>query len=91
MVDEDLREHVSEVRKKFPEFDTFPPAAQEALLDMQYNSGLNPSEWPKLFGHVRNRNWLGAVGEVNRPQVDIDRNDWTRRKMNEADRQQKNK
>lgn len=90
--DSQLNQSFNELEKKFPDFDTFPVTAQQALLDMQFNigdAGFQPtptkigdrvySGWPKLFDAVDKQDWQIAAKEgYERKDVQQDRKDWTR-------------
>lgn len=81
-----LQSDVKVLERKFPEFKTFPPQAQNALIDMQYNSGLNPKERPKLFSSVKAQDWRTAAQESHREAVGTDRNHKTQDLFREASR-----
>ena len=75
---------LAHVRREFADFDTFPQPLKEVLLDIQYNvkDGLIERKWPNLYRAIRERNITGEngiVANVNRPDVQPERNDWARR------------
>lgn len=84
--DDLLRQHARELRQKLPNFDTFEPEAQQALLDMQFNigdrkfreqyekNGKYVEAWPKLFEAIANRDWMRAAEESHRKDVQSSRN-----------------
>jgi len=76
-----------ELADKFPRLESYPPPAQKALLDMQFNlgdgkfrekyidgDGIEQRGWPNLFNAVRNRRWGAAAKESHRKDVHEDRN-----------------
>ncbi|MBI2233987.1 MAG: peptidoglycan-binding protein [Micavibrio aeruginosavorus] len=77
----DLHYKVQEVRKKFPQFDTYPQKTKMALLDMQFNMGRNFSrqKWSKLYKAVEGEDWLSAAKESNRKDVGRERNEEIRK------------
>jgi len=82
--DSQLNQSVNELEKKFPEFDTLPVPAQQALIDMQFNMGtptFSESTWPKLFDAVSEQDWTTAAKESNRKDVQPSRNNWTRQQF----------
>ena len=78
---------LANIRHEFSDFDTFPQPLKEVLLDIQYNvkGGLNEAKWPNLYKAIRERNTNGYNGiyyNINRPDVQQERNDWARRMIN---------
>ena len=78
---------LAHIRREFSDFDTFPQPLKEVLLDIQYNvkGGLNEAKWPNLYKAIRERNTKGYNGiyyNINRPDVQQERNDWARRMIN---------
>lgn len=78
---------LAHIRREFADFDTFPQPLKEVLLDIQYNvkGGLNEAKWPNLYKAIRERNTKGYNGiyyNINRPDVQQERNDWARRMIN---------
>jgi hypothetical protein len=75
---EDLEGSASDLATRFPSLDSYPEAAQDALLDMMFNIGLTKftkNKWPKLFAAVEKMDWKSAAAESNRPDVPDDRNE----------------
>jgi GH24 family phage-related lysozyme (muramidase) len=71
----------TEVTMRFPEFNSFPPSAQQVLVEMQFNMGggvFSENNWPRLFEAVRNQDWTTASQECERGQLGDDRNNWAR-------------
>ncbi len=85
-----LRDNIKSLEKKFPDFKNYPPAAQRALLDMEYNIGqtkFNAQKWPGLFSAVKSRDWQTAAKESHRTGIGEDRNIWTKDLFQRASRQ----
>jgi GH24 family phage-related lysozyme (muramidase) len=73
----DLANAASDLAKRFPSLDTYPDAAQDALLDMIFNIGMtnfSSAKWPSLFAAVNSQDWRTAAAQCNRPDVGDDRN-----------------
>lgn len=97
---EDATRSSHELREKFAEFDQFPPSAQRALLDMQFNLGDTKfqeeyydsrikkmkSAWPKLFDAVKERDWLTAASQSHRKDIQEERNKFVYDLFKEASR-----
>lgn len=72
-----LAQDVVDLKRKFPDLDTYPWAAQDALLDMMYNLGptqFTRANWPSFFRAVTDKDWRKAGTESNRPDVQSARN-----------------
>lgn len=72
-----IKKNISDLRRIFPDFDSYPIPAQEAMLDMVYNLGIkgkNIKSFPTLSKHIKDRNFVGAARESNRPQLSPTRN-----------------
>jgi GH24 family phage-related lysozyme (muramidase) len=82
----DFNSALTEIKKKFTNFDKLPESAQLGLLDMEFNMGINFSKakWPKLFKAVEEKNWATVKTECNRPEVQDSRNSWTKARFQEA-------
>ena len=75
-----MNNDLAHVRGEFSDFDSFPLPLKEVLLDIQYNTGnLNQQNWPNLYSAIHGRNINGIVDNVNRKDVQQDRNDWAKR------------
>ncbi len=73
-----MNNDLEHLRGEFSDFDSFPLPLKEVLLDIQYNTGnLNQQKWPNLYNAIQNRNVNGIVANVNRKDVQQERNDWT--------------
>jgi GH24 family phage-related lysozyme (muramidase) len=73
--DTHLQSSLENIRKKFPDFNTYPPSAQKALLDMEYNIGesfakekvdKDKDAWPNLFNAVKKKDWKTAASQCQR-------------------------
>jgi GH24 family phage-related lysozyme (muramidase) len=90
MAHEHLRKDIKSLEQKFPEFKNYPPAAQRALLDMEYNIGqtkFNAQKWPGLFSAVKSRDWQTAANESHRAGIGEGRNEWTKDLFQQASQQ----
>ena len=67
------------LRRKFPDFDSFPKSAQQALLDLEFNLGIklhNKKDkayvekhgipWKNLYAAIHDRDWIRAANESSR-------------------------
>ncbi|MFV0626127.1 MAG: hypothetical protein ACK5N8_02100 [Alphaproteobacteria bacterium] len=79
---EHIKATVPIIKKKFPEFDTYPKSTQEVLIDMEYNMGgrFNKS-WKKFFKAIEARDFEQAAKESERGALSAERNKWTREKL----------
>jgi GH24 family phage-related lysozyme (muramidase) len=60
-------------------FATFPVAAQAAMVDMAFNTGLGGlRHFPKMLAAVRAGDWVMAANECERSSCRPERNAWTR-------------
>ncbi len=72
------REFLPGLRRQFPGFDQFPPAARAALVDMAYNLGLGGlAKFEKLNTACLQGDWEAAAQECHRKSSRPERNDWT--------------
>lgn len=69
----DLESAEHELRREFPDFDTYPETAQIALFDMTFNLG-SLTEWPNLRHAVNSRDWKTAAAECIRKGIGAQRN-----------------
>lgn len=77
MLRDDLEGSAADLKTRFPDLDSYPNDAQDALLDMMFNLGLtkfSEANWPKLFSAVEAKDWTTAAAESNRPDVQDERN-----------------
>ena len=79
-------EFLKQLRKSYPKFDTYPSAAQVALLDMAFQLGTNglKTEWPKLNKAIDAEDWDEAAKNCMRPAANAIRNDGTKARFLEA-------
>ena len=70
-------EFETQLRRKIPQWLSFPEPVRVALRDMAYNMGAgffgSPS-WPRFTAAVLTRNWLEAAKQCNRKDVQNARN-----------------
>lgn len=80
LFDQDLKEHVSSIKQLvFPDFDTLPQAAQEAIFDMEFNMGAGTlNTFTNFKKAVNARDWDGAANSCHRITPNEDRNVWTK-------------
>lgn len=64
----DLSASIDKLRDSFDEFDTWPPYAQYAAIDMKFNLNghLNPTEWPGWHAAMRRRDFQEAKEQCRR-------------------------
>jgi GH24 family phage-related lysozyme (muramidase) len=66
------------LRKLYPQFDSFPPSAQRALIDMAYNCGLGGlAKFHHLADAVGKQDWAAAAAACHRKSCREERNEWT--------------
>ena len=80
LFDQDLKEHVQSIKTYvFPDFDTFPQAAQEAIFDMEFNMGPTTlNTFTNFKKAVNARDWDGAANTCHRITPHEERNVWTK-------------
>jgi GH24 family phage-related lysozyme (muramidase) len=79
------REFLPGLRRLYPEFDSFPPRAKLALIDMAYNLGVGGlGKFSHLKEAVNRQDWAAAAEHCNRRTSREERNEWTRQMFNEA-------
>lgn len=84
----DAQSALNELRKKFPNFDTYPNSGKLGLLDMMFNMGPaecdkdgNPRKWgtfPKLKEAVKAQDWVRVAQECHRGEIQESRNTQTK-------------
>lgn len=75
----DIKNSRNDLQTKFPDYNYYPNGAKNALLDLEYNMGINFQEysrykgkvklsdgWPRLFNAVRTENWNEAAKQSER-------------------------
>lgn len=79
------REFLPGLRRLFPHFDGYPPAAQRALVDMAYNLGVGGlGKFENLIAACERGDFRTAADECNRRSSRPERNDATRALFLEA-------
>jgi GH24 family phage-related lysozyme (muramidase) len=67
------------LRRELPHFDSYPPSAQRALIDMAYNLGVGGvGRFQSLRAACEAGDWAQAAAECHRRTCRAERNDWTR-------------
>lgn len=77
LLDNDANQFVDEVRRSssFPGFDTYPPEAQQAIVDMAFNMGVPKlTTFTEFVKAVKSRDWKTAAAESSRKKIQSDRN-----------------
>ena len=76
LAQQDIAAHERLLRGKFTDYDRYPAAVQEALLDMVFSMGINKlmTGYPKFVAAVRARDWAAAAANSGRRQVQLSRN-----------------
>ena len=75
----------SYLRRDFPMLDQYPDSAKSALLDMTYNLGpTGVMKFKRMIAAIEAGDWTVAANESNRPQLNADRNLWTKQQFLEA-------
>lgn len=70
------------IRKSFTDFDNYPEPAQECLVDLAYNLGVNGlSKFSHLRAYCAAGNWKAAAGACKVSTSRDERNDWRRDKF----------
>ena len=77
LLSDDLGRVVDGLTGELPGFATYPVKAQEALVDMAFNLGLNGlmTKFPKFIELVKRGDWKGAAGESRRNGISNSRNE----------------
>lgn len=89
-IDAVLEAKIEEITKQlciaFPDFNSYPPEACAAILDMGYNLGVEKlkTEFPSFSRAVRARDWATAARECERRGPGPDRNNWTKAQLENA-------
>ena len=71
-----ILEFKSGLRSNLPNYDSCPVSAQEALLDMAFNLGINGliNKFPTLVRNVKSEDWNGCAKECKRRGISDQRN-----------------
>lgn len=75
-----IQEFEAGLRREFPDYDSFPEAAQEGLFDMAYNLGLSglTDKFPNFTAAARRQDWATCALECRRRGISDERNRKTR-------------
>ncbi|MGF1463749.1 MAG: hypothetical protein ACFB2Z_11415 [Maricaulaceae bacterium] len=89
LLDQRIKEFTSQLKKRFPDFGTYPIYAQFAVTDMAFNLGIHGlvTKFPKFTKAVKDKNWTEAAKQSKRPQLSVDRNKVVRVWLEEAAKQ----
>jgi hypothetical protein len=76
--DADVAESNEELRRQFPQFDSWPDGVQAALVDMEFNLGLEGLlKFHKLMAALEAEDWTVCSLECHRRGISEERNKWT--------------
>jgi len=65
MLENDLRRAVQHLMRIFPDFISYPPRKQEALIDLMYNIGVGSFlTFKKMIAAIKNGDWIRAGEEL---------------------------
>lgn len=86
LLDADIAEKEAAVRRRFRDYDTYPPEAKTALLDMAFNLGVEglASKFPRLKAAAEAGNWKTCAAECERNGIQAGRNLWTKQQFEKA-------
>jgi GH24 family phage-related lysozyme (muramidase) len=86
LLNEDLERTISSLEGDFPDYGTYPPGVQEALIDMAFNQGNSGlvRNFPIFVAHIQNKDWKAAAGESHRRRVPEWRNAEIAQLLNDA-------
>jgi GH24 family phage-related lysozyme (muramidase) len=71
------QEYLPALKAQYPDYDGYPPSAQEALLDMIYNLGAGGlAKFGRLKAAVVAGQWQVAARDCHRMGIQQARNDW---------------
>jgi hypothetical protein len=75
----DVQRKLSEIRARFPRFDTWPGSAQLGFADMAFNLGVGGIEhkFPRFALAAERCDWATCAAECRRPQLSAERNERT--------------
>lgn len=79
----DIAAKEKDIRRNFPEYDSYPAAVQEVLLDMVFSMGIGKllRGYPTFCAAVKKKDWKAAAAHSNRRQVQIRRNTTVKEKL----------
>lgn len=65
MLKNDIQETIQDLKKIFPDFETYPEAAQLVMIDMMFNLGYYRfSEFKNMIAALKARDWKKALMEM---------------------------
>ena len=65
MLENDIRRAVQALMQIFPDFISFPPRKQEALVDLMYNIGVGSFlTFKKMIAAIKAKDWNAAANEL---------------------------
>lgn len=73
----DIHTHLLQLNKVFPKLYSYPFPAQQALLDIQYNTGHIETSFPLLTAAATREDWNEVMNQCHRGQISEERNKWT--------------
>ena len=79
MLEQKIDEFSLGLQKELTDFDGFPDAAKEGLLDMAFNLGLNGlmRKFPSFIAAAKRQDWNGCAAECHRNGIGESRNELT--------------
>lgn len=85
-VNKHINTFYKELKRIYPDYDTYPKDARLALMDMIFNLGMTKlrNKFFKLNGAVKAKNWATAAKESRRVNVKPPRNKYVRDLFNKA-------
>ncbi len=83
---DDIRAKEKDIKRHFPDYDSYPLGVKEAILDMVFSMGIGKllRSYPGFCAAVRQRDWKAAAGHSNRRQVQSRRNLTVKEKLSGA-------
>jgi GH24 family phage-related lysozyme (muramidase) len=86
LLDADIAEKEAGVRQRFRGYDTYPPEAKTALLDMAFNLGVAglASKFPRLKAAAEAGDWNSCAAQCERKGIQESRNLWTKQQFQRA-------
>lgn len=83
---DDIRGKEKDIKRHFPDYDTYPQSVKEAMLDMVFSMGIGKllRSYPSFCAAVRKHDWKSAAEHSNRKQVQTRRNLTVKEKLSSA-------
>jgi GH24 family phage-related lysozyme (muramidase) len=80
LLDQDIAGMETGVRQHLPAYNSYPEPAQDALLDMAFNLGMNGlvTNFPKLMAAAERKDWNTCAAECRRLGISDQRNQTTK-------------